>query len=830
MSRSFRTQLHSRSLIALFRDRASSSLYGRLRTIGLTREDARWLCCKIKVLLKSKGPAGACEQLKRFCSALQFYLTQQGEYPAWVASYGNKKFPRWFMPKYDTQLYNRVNPGFSKKRNPGSFASYPEETLWFLTRLHACIILKEPTAEQANKFLSSMCAPAPSLGDLTYALSLTRLGWSSIRQSKTDQERSEAFPLVLVPFQLLRKQLAKGETPSRISIQYGAKLVHRSIEYLSSQYGIKVFEEPVVNSAFYPLRGEHFKLTSSLYNTAMTSPFLTAFRNRDKVAPMGVTCDFCPIGHRPFADVSISKTVGKLGMTQEPGGKLRVFASPELIHQAILEPLKGALELVLTQIPEDCTKDQESGAQWVKEQLASGCKVHSVDQSDATNLYPFALQEDILRDPLAGFPQRLVDYYVSVVTGLWEVPEELQKFANFLGRTEALAFTRGQPLGLGPSFFHYGIAHHSLVRGICMKLRKQKKNGTFPYRILGDDIVIADDEVYMEYCKVLEEIGCKIAYSKSYSSKTYAEFAGYRILPHAMYRPGKWRRLDATNTISNAKFYKSNLKHEVSEQVKELLESVLSLPTDLGGIDAAFRDTTDLQRRLYEEDLGEYRFTGELLDRHCAKVYIHGGYTTEQYMMQINPVRFQSWRKPIDFGLTKGWLNSTSIKSFGVKWAIETVLSICECHLDTRISTESSLSIITHFGLDYSAPIKSQIKDLRNKFNSYTHKCNVVAMATPLQAWATKLECPIDMEALARHQEWRESIATNPSQRGKVMKAKTAKAIAVIVESRSEEERHTILKDNGYSLQDFVAVEQFLSAQKNGETSSQGQPAGEVSK
>ena len=53
--------------------------------------------------------------------------------------------------------------------------------------------------------------------------------------------------------------------------------------------------------------------------------------------------------------------VGNLGITQERGGKLRVFAFPNLLFQVMLNPMKASLLRILKRIPEDCTHDQQKG-------------------------------------------------------------------------------------------------------------------------------------------------------------------------------------------------------------------------------------------------------------------------------------------------------------------------------------------------------------------------------------------------------------------------------------------------------------------------------------
>lgn len=87
------------------------------------------------------------------------------------------------------------------------------------------------------------------------------------------------------------------------------------------------------------------------------------------------------------------------------------------------------------------------------------------------------------------------------------------------------SWTVGQPLGLYPSFASFALAHHSVVRGIHLQLGKDK----FRYRLLGDDIVIWDDEVAHAYRKLMTSLGVAISEAKSLVSASSCEFAGALI-------------------------------------------------------------------------------------------------------------------------------------------------------------------------------------------------------------------------------------------------------------------------------------------------------------
>lgn len=227
--------------------------------------------------------------------------------------------------------------------------------------------------------------------------------------------------------------------------------------------------------------------------------------------------------------------VGQIGVTQEPGMKLRLFASPYLMYQVALDPLKRRLQKITSGIPQDCHQDQEEGAQWAKRQLMNNHRVYSYDLSSATHRFPWAMQLRLLN--YLEVPKPVLDLYEHVSKGTYRIHDN-----------ETVAWTAGQPLGTAPSFFAFSLAHHALVRGICRDLN----TSVDCYRILGDDIVIANDRVAKRYEAAMTAIGSVINHTKSIVSKDRAEFAGYQITANELFRTGKLRQVNQTNWLTYA--------------------------------------------------------------------------------------------------------------------------------------------------------------------------------------------------------------------------------------------------------------------------------------
>jgi hypothetical protein len=80
--------------------------------------------------------------------------------------------------------------------------------------------------------------------------------------------------------------------------------------------------------------------------------------------------------------------VGQIDVTHEPGLKTRYFASPSVVLQRALEPLKEALMHSLKEVPWDCTLNQRKADHTIQAMLKKGSMVYSIDLHSATDHFP----------------------------------------------------------------------------------------------------------------------------------------------------------------------------------------------------------------------------------------------------------------------------------------------------------------------------------------------------------------------------------------------------------------------------------------------------------
>lgn len=217
-----------------------------------------------------------------------------------------------------------------------------------------------------------------------------------------------------------------------------------------------------------------------------------------------------------------SGKLGKLALVEEPG-KLRVVAMVDCLTQWLLYPLHRYIyDTLLKAIPQDGLYDQLSPVKALIESLKGSGRRHcfSYDLSAATDRIPVVLQEKLLA--VFTTEEFALHWKKLLVDRAYFLPN---LYVKTFGK--AIRFVRyavGQPMGAYSSWAMLALVHHAIVQ---MAARRAKVSGWFTlYAILGDDVVIGDRHVALEYTRIMQEIGVKIGFNKSIVSGNLSlEFA-----------------------------------------------------------------------------------------------------------------------------------------------------------------------------------------------------------------------------------------------------------------------------------------------------------------
>jgi hypothetical protein len=274
--------------------------------------------------------------------------------------------------------------------------------------------------------------------------------------------------------------------------------------------------------------------------------------------------------HRDDEDVPVLG--GEIHFLQEPGGKLRSIASPFRLHQQALKPLGDKIYSVVKSLPWDCTFDQSKAIPHIQSCLRQGCQIHSVDLSSATDHFPLSLQVEALRAFIHKDDWDHIDLFIKISRGEWK---------SQLGN---LSWTKGQPLGLYPSFGAFTLTHGLLLNYLAGNDYHDQ------YFVVGDDVVILEDELYEKYISMLDRMSCPWSPDKSISSNSLCEFAGKIVTSEMVIPQLKWRNMSNDNFLDICKLLGkksvcllNNRQKRVFNEVAHLCEPIglnISLPGD----------------------------------------------------------------------------------------------------------------------------------------------------------------------------------------------------------------------------------------------------------
>jgi hypothetical protein len=257
--------------------------------------------------------------------------------------------------------------------------------------------------------------------------------------------------------------------------------------------------------------------------------------------------------------------VGKIGLIQEPGFKLRAVANPNRVYQIALKPLGDAVYKAVQQLPWDCTFDQSKAIPVIQQHLQAKSRCHCIDLSGATDYFPLSLQLDLLH---VLFPN-MKDYV--------DLFEELSRSNWVMGDT-TIKWTKGQPLGLYPSFGSFALTHGMLL----YYLNSYSHNNEF--YVLGDDVVILNDGLALKYLETLKILGCPVSESKSITSQYIAEFGGKLISKEFVEPQLKWRQMSDDNFIDVLRLLGLRAMRLLRPQQRKVARAIYDIPDFMGGV------------------------------------------------------------------------------------------------------------------------------------------------------------------------------------------------------------------------------------------------------
>jgi hypothetical protein len=202
-----------------------------------------------------------------------------------------------------------------------------------------------------------------------------------------------------------------------------------------------------------------------------------------------------------------SNLLGKLSFINDPEFKLRIIAMVDYYSQWVLKPIHKHALSILSTIPMDRTYTQDPSHSWEQ----NDHKFWSLDLSSATDRFPVYLQYSIVK---WLYDSKKATSWLAILTQrTYESPSGDQ-----------LKYSVGQPMGAYSSWAIFTLTHHLAVNWAAFLCGFEL--GSFnQYIILGDDIVIKNDNVAKKYKQLMKIWGVGISEPKTHVSKDTYEFA-----------------------------------------------------------------------------------------------------------------------------------------------------------------------------------------------------------------------------------------------------------------------------------------------------------------
>lgn len=413
---------------------------------------------------------------------------------------------------------------------------------------------------------------------LTPTLSLLNIYTNFYAEEPTKAQKQKFLTAVQAPLVRIPEAVERGvlQGMSRIGLRPRRKLQKATplltynpsdTKWAPTPFGRKTEEMGVIDSVGYlcsPAGQRHYQKYRQYYDPVLDGLESEIMLGRNFV---------------PLAYPLDKPTVGRIGFIQEAGFKLRAVANPGRIFQQVLSPLGDSLFQILRELPWDCTFEQSKADEHLKLITAEHSKViRSVDLSNATDYFPLDLQVMVLN---ALFPQDLglVSLFHEVSRSYWDcnLPwSDLEEYG--FSNPGKLSWNKGQPLGLYPSFASFALTHGLLLYSLL------ESEWDKQFFILGDDVVILDDELYERYIRTLGILACPVSSQKTLSSPNLAEFHSTIYFHGRMVPSYKWRKPSDDSFLDLLKNVGPRLIPLLTPRQRRVVDGIAALPEELGGL------------------------------------------------------------------------------------------------------------------------------------------------------------------------------------------------------------------------------------------------------
>jgi len=209
----------------------------------------------------------------------------------------------------------------------------------------------------------------------------------------------------------------------------------------------------------------------------------------------------------PLTEEIKFSSIRRISYFSDPDGKTRVIALGDYWSQTALKPVHDKVFSILKCIEQDQTFDQAQGLKELS--LLTDTEKFCYDLSAFTDRFPLKLIKEMM--------------------DIWWGPKISEAICNifvahpFDIEGQKVSYSVGNPMGFYASWGLTTLCHHFVIYWACQNLKRNWLVSS--YKLLGDDIIIWDRDIALEYKKLCTLLGVDISEQKTIIGKTLFEFA-----------------------------------------------------------------------------------------------------------------------------------------------------------------------------------------------------------------------------------------------------------------------------------------------------------------
>lgn len=275
------------------------------------------------------------------------------------------------------------------------------------------------------------------------------------------------------------------------------------------------------------------------------------------------------------------KTLGNITSINERGNKHRVVASPNLLINILGYPLARSITELNRRWPCQGFDSHKLTVEFIQRLLAQSWEgenpktFHSIDMKSFTDYLPYGGFQSHILDVMIDFGL-ITQFDKKVMDLICSMP------FRFLGTSLSVTYGTGTPMGSYPSFPLATFANGVMLAAASLECG-YTNTMDLPGKVIGDDIVIWNDDVAACYRDIAKDLGLIISEDKSISSQHMCEMCSKIILPCGYFEKKKLKETISPGALlKDIEYYGLEFIQNLNESYRYLTSYLKLVPKPSG--------------------------------------------------------------------------------------------------------------------------------------------------------------------------------------------------------------------------------------------------------